>query len=149
MTKTLLAIDPAAERAVSSTGWAYGEFSDDTAFNLLASGTTDRGFAGFCADVNLHKLIRAADVLVVEHYVVYNKNGDPTPLLAEGVVRFLRPDAVLQRSSGKNTLVPDAALKKLGLWSTAGHHHDEREAVRHALVYLVSDYHRPTLGALR
>lgn len=142
---TMLSIDPPAERAISCTGWSYGEFSDTQPFALLGSGVVAGGFAGFCADATLPKLLRAADVVVIEHYVVYNKNGDPTPLLAEGVARFLRPDAVLQRSSGKNTLVPDDAMKALGLWSTKGHHHDEREAIRHALVYLVKSRHLPTL----
>lgn len=146
---SLLAIDPAAERSVSCTGWAIGEFSEAQPFALTGSGVVEGGFNGFCAATNLHKLLRAADVVVVEHYVVYNKNGDPSPLLAEGVVRFLRPDAVLQRSSGKNTLVPDDKLKALGLWSTKGHHHDQREAIRHALVYLVQSRHRPTLRQLR
>lgn len=134
---------------MSSTGWAFGGVSDTQPFAILGSGIVEGGFAGFCADINLHKLLRAADVVVVEHYVVYDKNSDPTPLLAEGVARFLRPDAVLQRSSGKNTLVPDEKMKALGLWSTEGHHHDQREAIRHALVYLVQNRHRPTLRQLR
>ena len=145
---SLLAIDPSAERAVSCTGWAFGEFSETQPFTLLAKGAVEGGFKGFCAS-ELIELIKAAGIVVCEHYVVYNKDGDPTPLLTEGVVRYLRPDTVLQPSSGKNTLVPDEALKRLGLWSTTGHHHDEREAVRHALVYLATSRHKPTLRALR
>ncbi len=146
---TILAIDPSAERAVSSTGWAFGEFSEAQPFVRVSSGVTEGGFAGFCADNELEGLLKTAGVVVCEHYVVFNRAGDPTPLLVEGVVRFVRPDTVLQGASGKNTLVPDAALKKLGLWSTSGHHHDEREATRHLLVYLVASRHLPTLRALR
>jgi hypothetical protein len=139
----LLSIDPAAERSVSSTGWALGEFSDTEPYTLRDSGVIEGGFAGFSA--NKGRLCWFAEIVVVEHYVVYNRNGDPTPLLIEGVVRDKRPDTVLQGSSGKNTLVSDKNLKDAGLWSTTGHHHDEREAVRHALVYLIKARHIPTI----
>ena len=139
---TLLAIDPAAEREVSDTGWVLLEFDDDTPATKVDGGVVHGGFAGF---VQWTKHMPASDITVCEKYVVFNRAGDPSPLLIEGVVRYLRPDVVLQPSSGKNTAVPDKVLKRLGLWSTAGHHRDEREAARHGVWYLFKNRHKPTL----
>ena len=142
----LLAIDTPSEKAVSSMGWALLEYGEDTPAEFIRYGAVTGGFEAAAEWFSRYPYMwKSPDIVVVEHYVAYNRNGDPTPLLAEGVVRYLRPDAVLQRSSGKNTLVPDDKLKALGLWSTEGHHHDEREAIRHALVYLVKSRHLPTL----
>lgn len=138
----LLAIDPAAENPVSDTGWALLYYDKNTPATLLDSGVVRGGFAGFCGWV-----LPESDVTVCEHYVVFNRAGDPTPLMAEGVVRYLRPDVVLQPSSGYKTAVSDAVLKNLGLWSTKGHHADERSALRHGLWYLKRIRHMPTLKA--
>lgn len=146
--KTILALDPAAARGVSNTGWAFGTYSDTEAFALLSSGVVEGGYDGFCDEVNVRRLLNAADVVVCEKYVPY-KQADPSPMKIEGVVNFLRRDAVMQPASGKNTICPDTLLKALGLWSTTGHHHDEREAVRHALVYLIKSKNIPTLNLVR
>lgn len=143
----ILAIDPAAERATSHTGWVLGQFTDTEPYSRVDGGVIEGGFAGFVA--NKGKLCWFADIVVVEHYVVFNRNGDPTPLLIEGIVRDKRPDAIAQPASGKNTLVPDTAMKAAGLWSTNGHHHDMREAERHALVYLIRQRHIPTIRFIK
>ena len=138
----LLAIDPAAETSVSDTGWALLYYDEDAPATLLDSGVVHGGFTGFCGWA-----LPESDVTVCEHYVVFNRAGDPTPLLVEGVVRYLRPDVVLQPSSGYKTAVSDTVLKNLGLWSTKGHHADERSALRHGLWYLKRMRHTPTLKA--
>ena len=147
--KTILSLDPSAARDISNTGWAWGTYSDDEALAILASGNITGGFKGFANDTAVLRLLRAADTVVCEKYVIYNRAGDPSPMKIEGVVEFLRPDTNFQPSAHKNTLIPDDLMKRLGMWSTAGHHHDEREAVRHALLYLTRAEHRPTLELIR
>jgi len=155
---SILAIDPCAERSVSDTGWAFGLWDDDMPLEFTAGGVISGGFDGFVAATQTVQeedgwfyddYLMAAGVVVCEHYVQYNKLGDATPLLTEGVVRYLRPDTVLQPSSGKNTLVSDTDLRRYGVYGTEGHHHDQREATRHALVYLAKQRHVPTLRKLK
>ncbi len=147
---TILAIDPCAEREVSCTGWAFGEYEPQTPFRLLGSGVIEGGFAGFAEEVQhnikgLGTLLRNANVALVEHYVPYNKAGDVTPLLAEGVVRCVRPDVVLQPSSALS-LVSEVQAKALYPGIRAqGHHRDNLSALRHILAYLVRSRHKPTL----
>lgn len=152
---TILAIDPCAEREVSCTGWAFGEYEPQTPFRLLDSGVIEGGFPGLAEEVKdpysdnpLHYiLLDEADLVLVEHYVPYNKAGDPTPLLAEGVVRCVRPDVVLQPSSAL-ALVSEVQAKALYPEIRAqGHHADNLSALRHLLAYLVKNRHKPTLRA--
>lgn len=147
---TLLAIDPATERAVSDTGWACATFDATQPFTLVDSGVTHGGFEGFCANFDFDRL-RETDIVVCEKYIPYNNFGDPKPLLIEGVVRYLRPTVVLQPSSilSKNGLVGPNTLKALGLYSTTGHHNDINSAVAHALCYVITLPHKPTLEMLR
>jgi hypothetical protein len=137
---TILAVDPSAERESSDTGWFLGEFFEDQPVRRLDSGNIHGGFEGFKRWTG-----PAADIVVCEHYVVFNRAGDPTPLLVEGALRDRYDDVVLQPASGKNTAVPDRVLKALDLYTTAGHHQDEREAARHAVWYLKKIKHLPTL----
>lgn len=136
----LLSIDPAAERAVSDTGWALLEYDDNTPATLVDGGVVHGGFEGFRTWT-----LPDSDVTVCEKYVKFRAEGDPTPLLIEGIVRYLRPDVVLQPSSGYKTAVPDRVLKTLGFWTTTGHHADQRSALRHAVMYLKKARHLPTL----
>lgn len=151
---TILAIDPCAEREVSCTGWAFGEYEPQTPFRLLGSGVIEGGFAGFAGEVQhnikgLGTLLHNANVALVEHYVPYNRAGDVTPLLAEGVVRCVRPDVVLQPSSALS-LVSEAQAKTLYSEIRAqGHHADNLSALRHLLAYLMKNRHKPTLRAIR
>ena len=143
----ILAIDTPSEKAVSNTGYAlieYGDGDGDGMPVILDSGVVDGGFAGFC------EWIRTApehDVTVCERYVVFGP-GDSSPKLAEGVVRFLYPDAVMQTSSEYKTVVKDDVLKRLGYYVTGGHHADSRSAVRHGLHYLVKTKYKPLLKAI-
>ena len=146
--KRILAFDPAAERSNSDTGYAILEYQDDTPAQVVESGVIHGGFEGFTRWVNRNLSELAPNYVVCEHYVPYNKVADPSPLLIEGVIRYLWPDTALQPSTGKNSLVPNDKLKEWGLWKSAGHHADEREAIRHAFVYLVNQRHRPTLKLL-
>lgn len=148
--KTLLAIDPAAEDSVSDTGWALFNYSDTEPATLVDGGVIHGGFGGFCADEDFITFLRnSPDTVVCEQYKVFNHVADPSPLLIEGVVRFLRPDTVLQRSTGYKQLASDAVMKKLGMWSTTGHHQDFRASARHGLHYFMVNKHLPTLRRLK
>lgn len=138
----LLSIDPAAERAVSDTGWVLLRYDDNTPATFVDGGVVHGGFEGFRTWT-----LPASDVTVCEKYVKFRAEGDPTPLLIEGVVRYLRPDVHLQPASGKNTAVSNDVLRRLGLYSTTGHHLDQREAARHGVWYLKKARHVPTLRA--
>lgn len=156
---TILGIDPAAENPVSDTGWAYGRCTDTTPFELLDYGIVPGGFAGFCRELQIRTRNNErppfynhawdTDVIVCEKFVRWNPAADVTPLLVEGVVRYMWPNVVLQPASGKNTLIPDNFLKAQGYWLTSGHHKDARESLRHIYVYLATHDHRPTLELLR
>lgn len=148
---TILSLDPGAERAISDTGYCYGEFEDNKPFRVLDSGVVHGGFNGFISGLNgidtLSNLIFIADIVVCEQFISWEPRADSTPRLIEGVVRYLRPDVVLQPSSGYKTAVSDDVLKRLGLWTTEGHHADSRSATRHLIMYLKNNLHRPTLEA--
>lgn len=153
---TILSLDPGAERTVSDTGYCYGEFEDNKPFRLLDSGVVHGGFNGFVRSAKsfgkLEPYIFTADIVVCEQFISWEPRADSTPRLIEGVVRYLRPDAVLQPASGKNTLVPNKFLRAQGYWGTkgtgAGHHRDRVEAIRHAYFYLARNSHIPTLREL-
>lgn len=151
---TLLAIDPAADLSVSDTGFALCYYDEDTPLTVKESGIIEGGFRGFTDVVNgkWGDILETVDEVVCENFISYNPYADHTPLKIIGVIQFLRPDAILQPASGKNTVVPNTALKDLGHWKTkgegAGHHRDEVEAIRHAYLHLAKQKHIPTLKKL-
>lgn len=152
----ILAIDTPAEDPVSSTGWAFVDDKDGADMPVVVDkGTIGGGFNGFVAfldTLQFRSWFRRVGRVVVEKYVPYGRAGDTSPLLAEGALMYRLFQAgvplVRQPASGKNKMVPDSFLKAQGWYSTKGHHHDEREAVRHALYYLTKQRHKPLLKAL-
>lgn len=89
-----------------------------------------------------------AHTVIVERFVHFKAvQIETTPILIEGAVRFIWPNAVLSPASGKNTAVPDEAMKRLGLYIAGDHHRDRNEACRHALRWLKNQKHVPTLKA--
>lgn len=144
---TLLSIDPGGKGA-GETGIVLLEFDDSTAARVNDSWAVTDAFDGFRRWHN-NELWLEPDIVVCEHFVNYNTNGaDLTPCFIEGAVRWIWPDVVLQPASGKNSLVPDRVLKKMGMWFPGDHHHDRREAGRHALIYMRNIRHEPTLEAM-
>lgn len=85
--------------------------------------------------------------VIVEQFVDMQIMGaDRSPLLIEGAVRFLRPDAVLSPPSGYKKAVPDEVLKRMGFWFTGDNHNDRNSAARHVLRHLRKN-HLPTAEA--
>lgn len=144
----VLSLDPCAESEVSSLGWVLASFTPETVMEVLDSGVIEGGFEGFCEHLRGNEFfLLDPDVVICEKFVSYNRNATPTPLLAEGVVRCVRPDVVLQPSSAL-ALVSEVQAKALYPEIRAqGHHADNLSALRHLLAYLVKNRHKPTLRA--
>lgn len=146
MTKsTLLAFDPAAEVAVSDTGYALFEYTADAPPTFVQSGVIHGGFEGFSNWLRTTPL--EADTVVCEQFIHYNAAADISPLLIEGAIRSYYKDVVLQPSSALG-MVSEAQIKALNMWSEEGHHADANSATRHAIFYLRSVRHTPTLRLL-
>lgn len=149
---SLLAIDPGSSVAkISHTGVVAIEFEDDLPPVVVGDWAVPHGIDGFREwyQMAVTSPLRVADVVVCEKFVNRGIQGaDLSPLLIEGVVRFLRPDVVLQPAAGKNTGMTDEAMNRLGFTKTgfSGDHHQDRwEALRHGLLYLKNRKHMPTL----
>lgn len=90
--------------------------------------------------------------IVCEQFVNRGVHGaDLSPLRIEGAVELLclqnGEHLVWQPAAGKDTSVPDAALKRLGITKKSfggDHHHDRFQAAKHAVWYLKRMRHRPT-----
>lgn len=144
----LIAFDPAAETEVSDTGYAILEYDEGSNPVLAESGVIRGGFHGFCSWIGDHyNRVEECDTVICEKFVLYNMAADITPTLTEGVVRFLFPDVVLQPSNILG-VITDNHLRKMDLYTTEGHHNDRNSAVKHALYYLRSQRHTPTLRML-
>lgn len=147
-TFTILGLDPGG--VGGDTGLVLTLIEPDQTPTLVSHRVVEGGYDGFIdalgTDASLMDLLMEADVLIVEHFVNRNIPGaDLTPVLIEGVVRYLRPDAVLSQAAGKNTAVSDEALKNLGLYFPGDHHRDRTEAARHLVRWLKNAHHIPTL----
>ena len=90
-----------------------------------------------------------ADIYLVEDFAP--RLGTPVksyePAQIVGAVRMMFcPRVVVMPPAFKNTAVSDDVLKRLGLYTTLGNHHDAREAARHAVRYLKETvHHEPTI----
>lgn len=146
MATKILSIDPGGKGG--DTGIVYLRCDDNNPPTVLATWAVHDGFDGFCEWWANRAGHLSPTVVIVETFVNYGRPGaDLSPLLIEGVVRYTYPDAVLSPASGKNTAVPDAVLKRLGLYTPGDHHRDRTEAARHAVRWLKSSKHIPTLKA--
>lgn len=141
----VLAIDPGSSNAqISHTGIVL---LDGTTLldSYAVSGGVD-GFRNWYRNVDpdigsSHSSWQdSLDAVVCEKFVDRQVMGaDRSPLLIEGVVRFLWPDVVLQPASGYKTQMPDEIMAKLGFNSKSfggDHHQDRWAALRHGLLYL-------------
>lgn len=148
---SLLAIDPGGEGG--DTGIVLLDYTDAAPAVLVDSWAVEEDLAGFHRWFEAHpEVLLDTPIVVCEMFVQRNVLGaDLTPVLIEGAVRFMRPDAVLQPASGKNTAVPDRAMWAAGFNRDVfpkDHHADRWEALRHGLVYLKHQPHLPTLRAM-
>ena len=157
----LLAIDPGSTRSdKSTTGIVYLE-----GLELKDSWSVPNGISGFrdwanlCLGVDFPYDVWLYDswffnsTVVCETFVDRQVRGaDRSPMLIEGAVRFLWPDAVLQSAAGYKTQMPDEAMNALGFTKSTfpgDHHADRWAALRHALLYLRRQKDPTVLAALR
>lgn len=145
--KRILSCDPGGIGGTS--GLALGEFSESQAYTSVATWAVSGDVKGFFRWLDEFQCVwPEPDIVVCEQFIDWNRPGaDRTPLRIQGAVEYVYRDVVLQPASGKNTAVPDPVLKRLGLYEDKSHHHDVREARRHAIVYLKHHKHIPTLKA--
>ena len=143
----LLSIDPGGKGG--DTGIVLLRYTDSETPTLITSWAIGGGLGGFHDwYVNAWYGVGFADTVVVEQFVHFKAvQIETTPILIEGAVRFIWPNAVLSPASGKNTAVPDEVMKRLGLYIAGDHHRDRNEACRHALRWLKNQKHIPTLRA--
>lgn len=141
---SILSFDPAGKGG--DTGIVHLVVTDVTRPVLLNSWAVSDGFDGFCEWAYDIGSMLDPDVCIVEHFVHFTDiKIESTPMLIEGVIRYLWPNTILSPASGKNTSVPDDVLKKLGMYFPGDHHRDRTEAARHAIRYLKQQKHIPTL----
>lgn len=143
----ILSIDPSG--IGGHTGVALGEFSERDPYALVQTWAVEGDVKGFFCWVDEFQLIwPRPDIIICEKFVDWNRPGaDRTPLRIQGAIEYIYRDVVLQGASGKNTAVPDRVLQRMGMYEDKSHHHDVREAIRHAVVYLKHNKHIPTLKA--
>lgn len=143
---TLLSVDPGGAGAGTS-GIVLLSYTDTTAPVLVDSWAVPDALEGWLGWYDTQRSVVLPEVVVCEHFVNRNVPGaDLTPCFIEGSVRTLYRHTVLQPASGKNSAVSDEVLTRLGLFSfPKDHHHDQREAARHAVWFLKKAKHRPTL----
>lgn len=148
----IAAFDPGGEGG--DTGIVLIEYTIDQPAHVIDSVAVGDGFTGFSkwyGTIDSDDFIYGTDTYIVEKFVNRNIPGaDLTPLLIEGVLRWdlghkRNTELVLSPASGKNTAVPDFVLKNLDMWFPGDHHHDRREAARHAIRWLKQRKHLPTL----
>lgn len=159
--RTVLSIDPSGVPN-GQTGIVLLGYDDETRAFLIGSWAVTGGVNGFRSWLNEflpsypHRQLTpwngwhdlSVDTVVVEQFIDRQIRGaDRSPLLVEGIVRFLWPDAVLSPASGYKQAVPDDVLKRLGLWFTGDHHADRNSAARHAVRWLKNQKHVPTLDS--
>lgn len=147
----LIAFDPGG-----TTGWEYAKYSDTEPIEFIVGGQIPNGVAGV-ADFfrnQFRQLVAydSEDIYVTGFTVVSESftlrpgvkmpNLEPvriegafTAFWDEGFVQYQQPSA--------KALVPDATLKRLGLWIPGQRH--QMDARIHALAYMMRQGHLPTL----
>lgn len=140
MSHTLLALDPGG-----TSGWSFWRFSDTEPLAHVDHGMIsggNRGFIRWWDETNGGDPdIVVAEIFVDDHRTV---SPDTTPLRIEGALDVLFPAWVGQRNVMK-AHAPDSLLKEHDLWwPGAGH---DRDSARHAIAYMKTIRHLPTLRA--
>lgn len=134
----ILGVDPGKR-----TGVALIEVTDETAPVLVGYWEVYGGVSGFREWWKTHP---DYDVLVAERYITRGGVVQKDAHHPQQVLGFLDQfDPILQTPAGRQNAVSDAALRALGLYLPGKTLRNAREAARHAVWYLKSKHHRPTL----
>lgn len=142
----LLALDPG-----KTTGMSIWHYDAETPLTLEGSGQIEGGVDGFLEYFYPSDgRYMMWDIIVSESFVLDGRtpNPDVTPLHIEGILEShahrTRCQLRFQRNNFK-AHVPDSKLKELGFYVKGmGHAND---SMRHALAFMKTSYHAPTLNA--
>ena len=130
----ILAIDPSSnEKETSTTGVVLLDNARLVDYWVVDYGA--KGFKDWFEEVG--KTIES-DVVVIEKFEARDNDcsKDNTVLQTIAFIQMYYPDAILQRNAGYQSDIPNALLKKLGLWKfDKSHHQDVRAAARLGLFY--------------
>ena len=156
---TLLAIDPG-----QATGWSLWFPNVTRPFELVTWGVVTGGASGFIHSDQMVSLIREADIVVCEKFILDGRASDSpvdiVPKDIEGMVRALclhargdRPVEPRYQDKALKATVPDAVVKRAGYWveNSQVDHEDARDvndSIIHALIYAREIEHEPTLQRL-
>lgn len=136
----ILSIDPGQR-----TGVAFVSYEDDTIPELLWSGEVYGGLTGFKSWWGYSTLPTQYDILLCEDFKhregVHGVDHEP-----DRVIGWLQQwEPIMQQPGGRKRAVPDQALKRLGLYLPGEPNRNAREAVRHAVMYIKNQGHKPTI----
>ena len=130
----ILAIDPSSNKEKTST---TGIVLLDNA-RLVDYWVVDYGAKGFKDWFEQTGKTIKSDVVVIEKFEARDndRSKDNTVLQTIDSIQMHYPDAILQRNAGYQSDIPNALLKKLGLWKfDKSHHQDVRAAARLGLFW--------------
>ena len=146
----LLAIDPGL-----STGIVSGFYSDTEPFTVEGIYQPEGGAQGFLewSKRNSDYDVYREDVVVVEKFVLSSGNefvADLSGVPSEGIAMAFSHDPVVWQYRSQKSTVPDRVLKENDLWSSGADvgcqdARDANDAMIHALIYLRTIGHKPTL----
>lgn len=130
----ILAIDPSSnEKETSTTGIVLLDNA-----RLVDYWVVDYGAKGFKDWFEQTGKTIKSDVVVIEKFEARDNDHskDNTVLQTIACIQEWFPKSVLQRNAGYQSDIPNALLKKLGLWKfDKSHHQDVRAAARLGLFY--------------
>lgn len=143
----LITIDPGA-----STGVAIGWFDDHVPYAIESVYQIEGGCPGFVHWWKANRNIPLSAIIVVEKFILSSGNcfvADLSGVQVEGFLMSVSDEIVWQYRSQKAT-VSDQTLKDAGLWVSSFEvdcedSRDINDALLHALIYLRSINHRPSL----
>ena len=135
---TLVAYDPG-----ETTGYSWWGYDVDVPLYILSAGQINGGLEGFLKHAPLE-----ADIVVCESFILDGRTPNPnlTPLKIEGALEALKErtgyELHFQRNNFKKH-VSDQLLKRYDLWMPSYPH--AMDSMRHALAYMKTSMHMPTL----
>jgi len=142
---SILSFDPAGKGG--DTGIVHLRYTDTQPPVVVDSWAVSGGYDEFCVWLRKYGMFLPNHVIVETFIHFKDIHIETTPILIEGAIRYVWPNAILSPASGKNKAVPDDVLKRLGLYIGGDHHRDRLEANRHAVRWLKNQRHVPTLRA--
>jgi len=144
--KRLISFDPG-----KTTGMSIWQYDAETPLQLIGYGQIEGGVEGFLEYLYpTDGRYMIWDVIVSESFVLDGRtpNPDVTPLHIEGILESHAHRTGCQLRFQRNNFkahVDDAKLKEYGFYVKGMPH--SNDSMRHALAYMKTSYHRPTLDA--